>query len=152
MIEYVQRLYRPADRRVRHLSENDFGRAKALAEWKARVHQHWPEVKVEGLETNAGDQLAVGAELELRASVRLGQLSPDDVAVEIYEGALDAEQDIGLGRATLMAFVGVEKGVALFVGHVRCQTSGLHGYTVRVLPRHRDLANPFEPRLIVWGG
>ena len=51
-----------------------------------------------------------------------------------------------------LTFVGVEKGVALFVGQVRCQNSGLHGYTVRVLPRHEDLANPFEPRLIVWGG
>ena len=152
MIEYVERLYRPADRRFHHLSENEFGRAKALAEWKVRVHQHWPEVKVLGLETNAGEQLAVGAELEVRASVGLGQLSPDDVAVEIYDGALDAEQDIRQGRATPMSFVGVEKGVALFVGQVRCQNSGLHGYTVRVLPRHEDLANPFEPRLIVWGG
>jgi len=151
VIEYVQRLYRPAERRYDGLVENGFERARRLAEWKARVHQHWPEVKVVGVETNVAGDLAVAAELEVRASVRLGQLSPDDVSVETYEGALDAEQEIVHGRATPMSYVSGDKGVSLFVGQSRCSDSGLHGYTVRVLPRHEDLANPFEPRLIVWG-
>ncbi len=151
VIEYVQRLYRPAERRQQRLSEDGFERARRLAAWKERVYQHWPEVKVVGVTTNAADELAIGADLEVRASVRLGQLSPDDVSVEIYSGALDAERDIQEGRAEPMSFVGVEKGVSLFVGAVRCQSSGLHGYTVRVLPRHDDLANPYEMRLITWG-
>lgn len=28
--------------------------------------------------------------------------------------------------------------------------SGLHGYTVRVVPKHADLTTPFLPGLIVW--
>ncbi len=28
--------------------------------------------------------------------------------------------------------------------------SGLHGYTVRVLPFHHDLTTPFLPGLIAW--
>lgn len=31
-----------------------------------------------------------------------------------------------------------------------CCKSGLHGYTVRVLPHHPDLTAPFLPGLIVW--
>ncbi len=151
VIEYVERLYRPAERRQQRLSEDGFERTRRLAAWKERVYQHWPEVKVVGVTTNATDELAVGAELEVRASVRLGQLSPGDVSVEIYSGALDADRDIHEGHAEPMSFVGVEKGVSLFVGTVRCQSSGLHGYTVRVLPRHEDLANPYELRLITWG-
>jgi starch phosphorylase len=151
LIEYVERLYRPAERRHLRLSENSFERARRLAEWKARVHQHWPEVKVVGLDTNAGDELAVGAELEVRASVRLGQLSPDDIMVEIYEGDLNAEHEIVNGRVAPMSFAGAERGVALFTGRVRCQRSGLQGYTVRIVPRHEDLTNPFELGLVVWG-
>lgn len=33
-----------------------------------------------------------------------------------------------------------------------CRKSGLHGFTVRVLPRHPDLATPFVPGLITWAG
>jgi len=151
VIEYVQRLYRPSDRRYQSLTAGNYERAKALAAWLGRVRQHWPEVKVEGVETNAGDELEVGAELEVRASIRLGKLTPGDVSVEIYEGALDPDQTISQGHATPMGSVGVEKGVSLFVGHVRCQTSGRYGYTIRVLPSHPDLGSPMEPGLIAWG-
>ena len=81
----------------------------------------------------------------------LGQLGPEDVSVELYEGALDTSQNITRGKATPMVYSGVQKGISLFVGKVRCESSGLRGYTVRVLPHHEDLANSFEPRLIVWG-
>jgi len=33
---------------------------------------------------------------------------------------------------------------------IACARSGLHGYTVRVLPHHPDLASPFLPGLITW--
>jgi starch phosphorylase len=33
---------------------------------------------------------------------------------------------------------------------VACSRSGLHGFTVRVLPYHQDLTVPFLPGLIAW--
>ncbi len=39
----------------------------------------------------------------------------------------------------------------LFKGTIPCRSSGQYGYAVRVLPRHPDLGNPFEPGLVVWG-
>ncbi|UCC76937.1 MAG: hypothetical protein JSW37_00825, partial [Anaerolineales bacterium] len=80
-----------------------------------------------------------------------GHLNHEDVLVETYEGALDANREITKGRATPLPFVRVEKGISLFVGKVSCQVSGLRGFTVRVLPHHEDLAHPFEPQLIAWG-
>jgi starch phosphorylase len=38
----------------------------------------------------------------------------------------------------------------LYRGTIPCRSSGQHGYTVRVLPRHPDLANLFEPGLVCW--
>jgi hypothetical protein len=34
--------------------------------------------------------------------------------------------------------------------NLHCHTSGLQGYTVRILPFHADLLVPFIPGLIVW--
>ena len=151
VIEYTERLYRSAERRFGSLSADGFERARRLSEWKANLYRHWPEVQIVGVETDARGELSVGTELEVRASVRLGQLTPEDVRVEAYEGALDPSQEIAHGHATPMEFARVEKGISLFVGRVRCESSGRRGITVRVLPCHEDLANPFEPRLIVWG-
>jgi hypothetical protein len=33
---------------------------------------------------------------------------------------------------------------------VQCRDSGLHGYTVRVLPFHRDEAKSFLPGQMTW--
>ena len=151
VMEYVERLCLPANRRYERLSADKFEHARRLAEWKAHVRQHWPEVQIVGVETDVDGEVVVGSELEVRASVKLGQLSPDDVSVELYEGVLDRDQEIVQGRATPMSYTGVERGISLFVGRTRCQSSGLCGYTIRVLPRHEDLPCPFEPRLIVWG-
>jgi len=151
VIEYAERLYWGAERRFERLSDHSFSRARAIGAWKANLHLHWPEVEIVGVETDEHGVLSVGTEMEVRASVRLGHLRPEDVLVEIYEGALNPNDEISDGRATSMTFVRVEKGLSLFAGRVRCESSGRRGYTVRVLPRHEDLANPFEPRLIVWG-
>jgi starch phosphorylase len=151
VMEYSERLYQPANVRYARLSDKGFQRAKRLAEWRARLGQYWPEVRIVGMETDAKEEQPVNSEFEVRASLNLGQLSPEDVAVELYGGALDADREIIEGRATPMSYVGVRGGVSLFVGKVHFQQSGLRGYTLRVLPRHEDLANAFEPRLILWG-
>ncbi len=44
-----------------------------------------------------------------------------------------------------------EGGAWQFTGVIPCRSSGQQGYAVRVLPRHPDLANPFEPNLVSWG-
>ena len=87
----------------------------------------------------------------MRSSVRLGQLNPLDVGVELYGGVLDADQEITGGGATSVRHVGVQRGVSQFVARVRFQGSGLRGYTLRVLPRHEDLETCCVPGLVVWG-
>ena len=39
----------------------------------------------------------------------------------------------------------------VYSGTIPCRASGQHGYAVRVLPKHADLANSFEPGLVTWG-
>ena len=148
--EYMQLMYAPALERHSRLAADRFARARRLAEWKSHVGQHWSEVQVAGVEPRVEGEAVVGAELEVRASIKLGQLSPDDVAVELYHGGLDAEQDIEGGVATPMEHLSVQRGIHLFGCKLRLQGSGLRGYTLRVLPRHEDLDSPFIPGLIRW--
>ena len=41
-------------------------------------------------------------------------------------------------------------GLYIFNGSVPCISSGLHGYSIRVLPKHEDLDNPFVIDLLTW--
>ncbi len=40
----------------------------------------------------------------------------------------------------------------LYEADAQCSMSGLHGYTVRVLPYHEDLVTPIQHGLIRWAG
>jgi starch phosphorylase len=74
------------------------------------------------------------------------------VAVELYLGRLDAQGEISSGVALPMDLAGsTPDGLHIFeASGVACLQSGLHGYTVRVLPYHPDEAKSFLPGLIAW--
>jgi glycogen phosphorylase len=170
--EYVERLYAPAARSHRELS--DESAARELGAWKARVRAAWPSVSVEPVEPVAhGTQpvadavpedtagsddaghvpagLRLGAELTLRARVALGGLSPEDVEVQAVAGPVDGTGRIG-GDATRIPLKPVTTagggpdldGGWTYEGTVTPDSAGRFGYTVRVLPAHRLLASAAE--------
>jgi len=150
--EYTERFYLPAAARYGQLTDDRMDHARALAAWKARAKEHWSQVRVEAIEAGSLRELQVGSDVTVRAWVRLGALTPDDVAVELYLGQVDAHGEIVEAEVVPMELVGPEgEGRFLFqVASVTCPKSGLHGYTVRVLPHHPDLTSPFLPGFIVW--
>jgi starch phosphorylase len=129
----------------------DFSRAVALAAWKKEVASAWPNVKVDEVELVGDHEVQVGDEVEVRAWVRLSSLAPDDVAVEVYQGALDTDGLIVAGFSTPMRPTGERREEAhLFSALVQHEQSGELGLSVRVMPHHPDLIDKFEMRLIRW--
>lgn len=150
--EYTESFYLIAHRRFRQLAADSAARVRILAAWLERVRRHWPEVRVEALEEEPPPSLSVGDRIHTRARVHLGPLTPEDVAVELYLGRLDADGEITDAAATQMEPVGPDEKInyVFEAKAAACCKSGLHGYTVRVLPYHPDLTAPFLPGLITW--
>ena len=152
--EYTADCYIVAHDRYQNLTAADSARARGLAAWSGRIAREWPHVRVEAVDGLPETRVAVGSYLRIQARLRLGALLPGEVAVELYLGRLDAHQDISDGVALPMQPAGeLRDGVQVFeVAGVQCRDSGLHGYTVRILPFHRDEAKTFLPGLITWAG
>jgi len=92
--EYVSTLYVPAAVASRALADDSgFGPARELAAWKARVMQAWPQVRIEHVEAEA-DGPALGSALTVRVLVALGELTQDDVTVEVVYGRPDEADEI----------------------------------------------------------
>lgn len=71
--------------------------------------------------------------------------------MELYYGPLDPQQRIvGAETATMTCQESIGEEKYLFVGTLSYRTSGRHGYTLRILPRHEELISPFEPGFILW--
>lgn len=147
--EYANSFYRPATERFRHLMEDNAAHARALAAWKRRLHQNWHRIRVEGVEVET-DTLKVGEVLQVRARIHLGELTSDDVTVQLYQGRLDDKGVIPKGTPITMQAQGAKDGLEDFAGEILCRHSGRFGYMLRVLPRHEDLVHPYELGLILW--
>jgi starch phosphorylase len=150
VMEYAERAYVPGIRKFRGLERDGYQAARALAGWRTKVRQAWGSVRVTNVETEADGELRVGKEFRVRASVALGPLRPEDVAVQIYAGPLGAEGTLHNASSEPMKVEGADGVVHRFTAMVTCRASGRHGFAVRVLPNHPDLVHPFDEGLIAW--
>ncbi|MEN6607105.1 MAG: alpha-glucan family phosphorylase [Bryobacteraceae bacterium] len=149
--QYTEEFYLIAHERLQRLSADNCAQARSLAAWLERVTRSWGEVRIEAGE--GGEQvMQVGERLKVRAYVQLGPLTPDDVSVEMYYGRLDADGEIQEGISMRLDAAGPgDGGRYLYEGDApACTRSGMHGYTIRVLPYQVEMSCAFEPGLITW--
>lgn len=149
--EYTERFYINAHKNYTLFLENDFQRARELTSWKEKVVQGWGKVKIIDLIFEEESEISVGSKVNVKAVVDLGDLSNEDVQVELYFGSLNPEGEI-IDGASLPMFITEEKGKNRFVydGQMLCLKSGQFGYTVRAIPMHKFKTRKFEPNLITW--
>ena len=147
--DYVRLLYTPAAVTGRTLN-SDFKGATELAAWKKEVRAAWDDVRVEHVESHGvGDNPEVGSTLTVRAFVALGELTPDDVAVEVVHGVIDGDDELVDTTVTQLALAdGYDGGRYRFDGEVQLRRGGAFGYTVRIVPRHSVLASVSEMGLV----
>lgn len=162
--EYTRRFYNPAGAKWRYLTAEACTKAKEFSNWKSGIREGWPEIAVKDVIIEVGNgngneplnagksQLKVGSQLYIKALIKLGKIGQDDVSVEFYHGPVDTWQNIKSGSAVRMDHEGVtdQEGEHWFVGSMPCRNAGRHGVSVRILPKHTDLADPTEMGLILW--
>ncbi len=150
--EYVEKCYWPSVQRFALLAGDGMKKANELAQWRKSLLRGWQQVKVEAVETGGAEPMHVGTEMQVQARVNLGSFSPQDVEVQLFHGLVDSLGEIPNPRTVPMSHNGTHEGSTwLFQGTIPCRSSGQHGFAVRVLPRHQELASPFEPGLVCWG-
>jgi glycogen phosphorylase len=147
--QYVTALYIPIADRARALTVGRHRRARALAVWRERVRRSWQGVRVEAVEGEDG-VARIGERRELRAHVRLGHLSPDDVAVELLHGSVGADGAFEAPAVVTLAVDGERDGVHTYRGVFDCAESGEYGIAVRVVPAHPDLVSWASMGLVAW--
>jgi len=149
--DYVHRFYVPSALNWKRIGLNGFEGARQLTRWADRMRANWSQLQILDKRADTGKGIQVGQTVPVEVRMRLGVLSPKDLAVDIYYGPVDSKADL-LDRETipLQDFTQEEKGM-VFRGEIPCQEVGRFGFRVRVLPSHPLLVNPYSLGLILWG-
>ncbi|WP_137725161.1 alpha-glucan family phosphorylase [Prescottella subtropica] len=147
--DYAVEYYAPAAVSARNMLPDNFAGAREVAEYRRRVQAAWPGVQVVQVDS-AGlpDDPEIGADLSLRAFVRLGGLDPQDVVVQAVLGRVGEDDDLTDTTTVPMVHTGTDGLGDMFEAVAPLPVSGSVGYTVRVLPHHRLLAGDTELGLV----
>ena len=151
--EYFAKYYREAYEKRLLLLDKKWEEGKQLTAWKEKVKENWTNVKVIKLDTNGTlKSLFVGQEYPVKAEIALGNLVPDDVEVQIYYGPIENEDDPTHNSTVVMEADSQKSknGHFDYSGSIICQKSGHQGFTIRILPKHQLLINPFELDVVYW--
>ncbi|MBX6419745.1 MAG: alpha-glucan family phosphorylase [Nevskia sp.] len=146
VIDYVDKLYAPAQRLGRRLAEGDT--AAELAAWKERVRRAWPAARLE-VSAAPPTTLQQGARLSLRVWAALDGLTPADVTVECVIGRLDENACLSVEKTIPLEPL-ASAGQRVEFGADIEPLSGFQHYRIRMFPTHPLLAHRFEMGCMVW--
>jgi starch phosphorylase len=151
VMQYTDEYYLAAHRRCQKLHADNAAKAKGLAAWRSKVEQAWPRLYVKSIRHGISE-IALGQEVLVSARVFLDTLTPDDVAVQVLTGRVDAAGEIK-NPSVISMESSEQEGARSYLFQTMLRTdggSGLHGYAIRILPRHCDSSTMFLPGLITW--
>ena len=151
VIDYAEKYYINAHKNHINFSGDGYSLAKKISAWKKKIAGQWDKVRVVNTRFLGTDDITVGSKISATSEVFLGGIDPEEVQVELYFGSLDRDEEISEGVALPMSLVSSAGEFHTFEGSILCLKSGQFGFTVRVIPCHRDSARKFDPDLkITW--
>jgi len=153
LIEYSKKFYFPAHNAAARLADNSMQQARELADHMDRYRHLWHQVHVVDVSSQAGSQSPVSVRGLVRVSARvtLGDLTAEEVTVQLYHGQVNSLGELEGTEAVPMRYEkDLGSGTHSFTGTFAPSQSGQHGYSVRVLPNDDRLVTPFVPGLITW--
>jgi len=151
--DYVNELYLPAAQRTASLSADHFAGARTLAGFRSKVESSWHLVHVDDVDANE-DTADLGSARAVSATVALGDLSPDEVEVQLVVGHVGQSGQLEHMAAYPMSLdpesSGLDDRHRRYVGDAPLHEAGRMGVTVRVVPAHPLLPAPVEFGRVAW--
>jgi glycogen phosphorylase len=149
--DYANTGYFPASDRNQVVTDNSYQAGKDLAHWKEKMLKHWDALKINSVDVSAPEDINVNQSIAVKSLIQLGSLEPHDIQVELYKGAVDTNGKITDADTSVMTYQGRDgAGNSLYTSEIAYSASGLQGLSLRVLPHHPHLSNPYELGLIQW--
>lgn len=148
--DYSTMFYMPAMGNFRALEADNAKKAIEFKQWKDRMRSEWKNVEIVDYAMKEKEDYFVGKPIHVRAVVKLGSLTNEDVVVQVYYGTIDTHEELSKTSFKNLALVKAADNLYYYEGSYECPDTGKQGFTIRVLPEHEQLVNSAEMFLCKW--
>lgn len=148
--EYRSKFYDKLAGRAVRIKADNCAMAARIAEWKSRVEKHWRGIEVKSVKVPDSSRRALrfGESFKAEVKLQLGELTPDDLALEVIFGK---KQD---GRMTdvlithPMTLKSKTKNQATYSCEFGIDKAGVLDYAIRMYPCNDLIAYKQETNLL----
>lgn len=149
--EYAQKYYLTACSLNKTFKEQNAKNAIDFYNWQEKVKSEWRNIKISNIELINDHEAWIGKPIEVTCDIELGALSPEDVLVQVFYGAIDphTEEIKGVNYKNLN-LIEKEDNKYRYEGSYSCSTTGKQGFTIRVIPNHQLLTRITDLYLCKW--
>ena len=81
--DYISQLYLPASRKGKRLRDDNCAKGQELVNWKRLMREKWVGIQARLFSAPQIEQLSYGDSITIEVAVRLNDLQPDDLIVEL---------------------------------------------------------------------
>jgi starch phosphorylase len=141
--EYVDQIYIPTAAKFISRTRDEASLAEELYAWHMALEQYWSQVHFGNMQIETGDDV-----WNFEIPVYLGELDPSFVQVEIYADPVNDKDAVHQPMKRGEKLSGAINGY-IYRGSVP-KTRPAEGFTLRVIPAHREAFIPMENSHILW--
>jgi starch phosphorylase len=145
--DYTRQLYTPLAERAVRLTADGGKRALELAAWRGHLATHWQDLRIVDVQIDHAVGV-LGETREVVVDVDLGEVSPQEVAVQLVHGPITADGTIREPTVVTLQ----PSGGGRYHGRIALDVTGEYGLTARVVPQHEDLRTWADTGLVTWAG
>ncbi|MDR1758795.1 MAG: alpha-glucan family phosphorylase [Bacteroidales bacterium] len=153
--EYYSKFYLKLFSRSRLLLNNDKALLRQLITWKNKIYASWDNIEV--MDAQIPDMLQniynLGETLRFAVTLRLGNLTPDDIRVELVITDRENEKNTFVGKHSF-SYIHNEHnektGNTLFTLDLPTRHVGVWSWAIRLTPTHPLLPHDQDMNIVRW--
>ncbi len=150
--EYWSRFYMPASEKGFQLMENERKRLKSLAEWRQKIMFNWQNVAIKDIRMEEVAEIFLGTLYHVEVDLFLGELSPDDLIVEVYCGKINPSDRFTDSFTQVMNLKETtRKYLCKYSCEIQFTDVGHFGLNIRITPNHPFPESRHAMGLVIWG-
>jgi phosphorylase/glycogen(starch) synthase len=150
--DYEERFYTPLYSRYHEMIMDDFALARELAHWKKRMGREWGDIEmVSFTRPDMGSrELLLGKPCEAEATFHIGDLSPQEIGVEMVVAEEEKSGKFNIVEKVEMVLHESHHGVATYRCTLIPDSAGIFYAAGRMYAKHPRLAHRQDFVLVKW--
>ena len=151
LTDYCNRYYIPQSERSTNMVADDYKMARVISAWKKMARREWQNVEViSQTQPDSSYTLSESNALSSEVVLNLGDLSPEDIGVEMLFATTDEKHQLHIQEKCDFKVVEFNDGVAKYRASILPDRTGMYQVAIRMYAKNPLLPHRQDFELVKW--